>query len=397
MLGRRRWKGYTGLRTVAKEPSISDLMGVRLGTRTSGREYVAYPRLAEARWLFPASSRAVRRSSIGGLFQPSTLRGRALKELIALGTIRGERIHLHEDDLTRLEAEIARTLGERDMLLAFYVGVPSPHRKVTAQILDPEGRMLAYTKIATSSLSQVAVEVEQHTLLRLSESESLRGRIPEILGWYSWQGGKGIVITGRSSPPGPKRLNEAHLSFFRDLFLSSRRECVFDGSPMWSRMFKLWQNLEHSFPVPEISRLGLALELLGDQLGSVSLPVSQAHGDFAPWNTRLRSGSSLFVFDWERAAEGVTPLYDAFNFQAFQAALHGRQSTLPEHRFMRVLLNVLWPEGQKHLAWLYLAYLVDVALIYSEAQVLAPGVGERKWWNWFMRQIETFLEGRVPL
>jgi hypothetical protein len=105
----------------------------------------------------------------------------------------------------------------------------------------------------------------------------------------------------------------------------------------------------------------------------------------------------LFVFDWERAAEGVTPLYDIFNFQAFQAALYKRRSGLPDRRFLRTLLNVLWPEGQRHLPWLYLAYLVDVGLLYSEAQILTPDVGEKRVLHWLMRQIKTFQEGDAPL
>jgi hypothetical protein len=41
---------------------------------------------------------------------------------------------------------------------------------------------------------------------------------------------------------------------------------------------------------------------------------------------------------------------------------------------------------------LYLAYLTHVTLLYSEAQSLAPGVGERKVWGWFARQIEDVLD-----
>jgi hypothetical protein len=55
------------------------------------------------------------------------------------------------------------------------------------------------------------------------------------------------------------------------------------------------------------------------------------------------------------------------------------------------LLDAIWPEGQKHLPILYLAYLTHVSLIYSEAQSLVPGVGEKKVWGWFAQQIESAL------
>jgi hypothetical protein len=89
----------------------------------------------------------------------------------------------------------------------------------------------------------------------------------------------------------------------------------------------------------------------------------------------------------------MSPLYDAFNFQALQAALLGRRRGLRDRRFLVSLLDALWPEGRKHLSDLYLAYLAHVSLLYSEAQSLAPGVGEKKVWGWFGQQIESALRG----
>jgi hypothetical protein len=99
----------------------------------------------------------------------------------------------------------------------------------------------------------------------------------------------------------------------------------------------------------------------------------------------------LFVLDWERASEGMIPLYDAFNFQALQAALQGRRRGISDQRFVDRLLEALWPEGGKHLQALYLAYLTHVTLLYSEAQSLVPGVGEKKVWGWFAQQIKIAL------
>jgi hypothetical protein len=87
----------------------------------------------------------------------------------------------------------------------------------------------------------------------------------------------------------------------------------------------------------------------------------------------------------------MSPLYDAFNFQALQAALLGRRRGVRDRRFVVRLLETIWPEGGKHLPNLYLAYLTDVSLLYSEAQSLAPGVGEKKVWGWFAQQIESAL------
>jgi hypothetical protein len=87
----------------------------------------------------------------------------------------------------------------------------------------------------------------------------------------------------------------------------------------------------------------------------------------------------------------MSPLYDAFNFQALQAALQGRRRGIRDKRFVVRLLEALWPEGRDHVSELYLAYLTHVSLLYSEAQSLVPGVGEKKVWRWFAQQIKIAL------
>ena len=371
----------------------SALLGVRLEThkKRAGRIYTAYPNLADVRWLLPAKEPALRRAAIGGLYQPNSLRGRALRTIIGAGAVLGERVWLQDDALARLEMKLAPLVGVEAVRLAFYMGVPSPHRKVTAQVLTPEGKTLAYAKIATSELAQAALRTERGALLRLSESASLQGSVPEILGYLPWQGGEILLISMGPPTAGPRDLSSVHLRFCTQLFRSFEVEQTFSESPMWSRISELWLHLRHSSPETLPAHLGPALERLHEELGPVSMPLSVAHGDFAPWNTRLGSGS-LFVLDWERAQEGMSPLYDAFNFQALQAALQGRSRSIGDGRFFVSLLEALWPQGQKHLPDLYLAYLAHVSLLYSEAQSLEPGVGEKKVWGWFGQQIESALK-----
>jgi hypothetical protein len=370
----------------------SALLGVRLETaKSAGRAYRAYPNLANVRWLLPANQPALRRAGIGGLYQPNSLRGRALRTTIGAGAVSGEKVWLEEDALARLETMLASVVGVEAVRLAFYLGVPAPHRKVTAQVMTPDGKTLAYAKIATSPLAQAAVKTERLALLRLSESADLQGAVPKVLDFLDWHGSMILLITMGPPRPGPRELSSVHLRFCTQVFQSFRVQETFVESPMWTRMSEIWFRLQHSSPETLPANLGPALERLHDELGPVSMPLSLAHGDFAPWNTRL-GPQSLFVLDWERASEGMSPLYDAFNFQALQAALQGRRRGIRDRRFLLALLDALWPEGQKHLPGLHLAYLAHVTLLYSEAQSLVPGVGERKVWRWFVQQIESVLD-----
>src|SRR5215210_3619676 len=380
------------MRPYAQGTDASVLLGVRLETtgKTAGRMYTAYPNLGNVRWLLPAKEPALRRAGIDGLYQPNSLRGRAVRTIIGSGVVPGEKVWLEEDALARLETMLASAVGVEAVRLAFYLGVPAPHRKVTAQVMTPDGKTLAYAKIATSPLAQAAVKTERLALLRLSESADLQGAVPKVLGFLDWHGSTILLITMGPPRPGPRELSSVHLRFCTQVFQSFRVQETFVESPMWTRMSEIWFRLQHSSPETLPANLGPALERLHDELGPVSMPLSLAHGDFAPSNTRV-GPRSLFVLDWERASEGMSPLYDAFNFQALQAALQGRRRGIRDRRFLLALLDALWPEGQKHLPGLHLAYLAHVTLLYSEAQSLAPGVGERKVWSWFAQQIESAL------
>jgi hypothetical protein len=319
-----------------------------------------------------------------------------LKKLIEVGAVRGEQIRLENEPLVRLESELAQACGERDVSVAFSIGAAGAYQKVTAQVMTPTGETLAYGKIGMSPPARAAVEGERRVLLRLSESKILRGKVPEVLGWFGWQGGNVLLVTGALGHPGPRQLRGLHSQFCENLFLSFVEEYVFGEGPMWTRMTETLHRLNSDFPALLPAYCGRAHQRLSEELGSVTMPLSLAHGDFAPWNTKLVSGA-LFIFDWEHANEGVTPLYDVFHFWAIQAALFERRRRLLDRRFLEDLLHRLWPGGQQYLPWLYLAYLLDMSLTYGEAQVIAPGVGEQRVWRWFMQQVESFLEVGSPL
>src|SRR5829696_8289506 len=100
------------MRPHVQETDASALLGLRLESgQTVGRMYAAYPNLANVRWLLPAKEPALRRAGIGGLYQPNSLRGRALRTIIGAGALQGEKVWLEEDDLERLETMVASVLG----------------------------------------------------------------------------------------------------------------------------------------------------------------------------------------------------------------------------------------------------------------------------------------------
>ncbi len=384
-----------GLRRETSKLSASTPPGLPASFRGEGREYKAYPSLSRARWLFPAGRSGIRRAGIRGLFRPSTLKGRALRALVLAGVFPGQSVPLGRDALVALEDELAGVLDERGVEIAFYLGVPGAYRKVTAQVMTPEGETLAFAKIATSPVTQELVERERRVLLRLRESEGLRGRVPEVLHAFDWVGNSVLLITGGPDRPGPKRLSYAHLDLCTNVFLPFARGGTFGESAMAARMSETLSRVGTRLPTPLFDRLDHALGRLREELGSVRLPLSLCHRDFAPWNTRV-GPRGLFVFDWDGAQEGTTPLYDLFHFHAIQAALFDKRDPLPDRSLLRRSLDELWPEGHGYLPPLYLAYLLDMSLFYGEARVAVPDAGEDRVWSWFCDQVEVYLEHGPP-
>ena len=141
---------------------------------------------------------------------------------------------------------------------------------------------------------------------------------------------------------------------------------------------------------PWRQRCAKGLDRLKADFDGVAIPLVMAHGDFVPWNT-ARGRDGLFVYDWENAATGMTPLYDAFHFEAMRAALAGRTYRPDESRF-GLWLAELWPQGAGRLQSLYLAYLLDMGLYYARAGVAAPDVGERRVESWFAARLDAVLE-----
>lgn len=370
--------------------------GLPPGLRGGGARYRAYPGLARARWLFPANRPDVRRAGINGLFRPSSPKGRVLQALIRSVGLPGRNVSLRRDAVVRLETELAGALGEPEVCVAFYLGVPGAYRKITAQVMTPGGVTLAFAKVSTSPATRQLIERERRVLHRLAESQGLRGRVPEVLHTFDWEESRVLLITGGPDRTGPGRLTEAHLQLHRDVFLPFARRGTFAESGMMSRVSGTLHRIGPRLPEHLSARLNHALGRLRKELGPVRMPLSLCHRDFAPWNTRVGPGG-LFVFDWDGAQKDTIPLYDLFHFQAIQAALFGRNEALPDLPLVRRVLDGLWPEGRGHLSLLYLAYLLDMGLYYGEARVNAPEVGEDRVWNWFCGQVGAFLEhGSAP-
>ena len=375
-------------RAVCKDPFKSlPFSGVlRPNAERVGRCYLAYPGLQRPRWLLPVEPPLRRAGS--NLFAAIGLKGLVVKRLIATGLRLGERVWL---DLAPLEQELAQPLGASQVRLAFYVGTSGAYRKLTVQIMTAGGYVPAYAKIADDAPAQASLERENNALNRLSAAGALSGRVPRALAWFSWGGSQVLLVTAGAGQMGPTRLTATHTEFLQSLHRAFAADRVFEASAMWRRMTATAHRLGPRMGGEWAVRYQRALNELGDALGGVTLPLSIAHRDFAPWNTRLVP-QGLFVFDWEMASEEMTPWYDLLHFHAIQAALAGKRFRAPSSR-LHEGLEALWPGGMAHLPALWLAYLTDMSLYYTEARLRRPEAGDAQVWRWLGQHIDAYLAG----
>lgn len=378
------------LTAAASDDGFLRALGVRSTPGGGARAYVAFPTLGRLRWLLPVDP-VLRRAGLQ-LYTPQRLRGRLLKRAIASGTLRGERVWIEGAILHELEVALGRWVGHvEETRLAFSLGTPGAFRKATAQVIARDGNVLGYAKIAIGPIAKAALHAEWHNLRRVSVT-ALRGHVPEPIHLGEWRGTSILLMSAGPSSPGPPDLGQSHFDFLHALHWATRDECEFRSSAAFVGLREAIARWEGVWPDPWPQRLARAVMRLESDLGAARVPLSLAHRDFAPWNTRSgRAG--LFVFDWEMARDGMVPLHDAFHFEAIRAATRNAP-VRSDGAYMARLLASVWPAGTTCLGALYLAYLVDTSVLYGEARIRAPDVGEERVWLWFGSRIDECLATR---
>jgi len=376
--------------SLAKSPglrrALSLLPGLESTESGKGMEYLAYSNSTGSVWLLPADSRD-RRAGLA-LYSPQTMLGRILRQAMRWGCMPRARVWMETERLRDLSRQIGARLQDPGVKLALYAGTPSAHRKITACAIGESGTVAGFAKIAALKPSKRLVENERVALLDLSCSDLLFGRIPEVAGTFEWNDSDVLVMTAGPSTPGPSRLGPPHVEFLKRLHAASATPgCLLD-SPSWSRAMDTIERLGSRMPDVWARRYAAAVNRLASGLGKRTMPLSRAHRDFTPWNTTL-GPDGLFAFDWEMSGVSLPPLFDVFHFAAVSAALLGRPFRIPAAA--GELLTSQWPEGSDALQDLWLAYLTELSIHYTEGRVEHPTEGGDTMWNWQGRELDRVL------
>ena len=206
---------------------------------------------------------------------------------------------------------MAATTGEEQPLFAFSKGTPARPRKFTVQAMRPDGSILGYIKVPLNEEAAERVRHEAATLERLNCSSLLRPHVPAVLFAGEWHGRSVLFQSAGEGEPGPARFNGLHSRFLHALRRSSAVQR--SGAALVQEMATRWETVVKQLD-PAWRELGRdALRMAGRELRGAEIACGLSHGDFAPWNTRVRDGG-LFVFDWESAEWDMPIWWDLFHF-----------------------------------------------------------------------------------
>ena len=255
------------------------------------------PSLDQPRWFIPLTSPAVSAAAFN-LYSPTRLSARLKRAAVKVAVHARapiwyrDQIVLAQREPSPLERRTRELFPNQDISIALSAGAPegARNRKVSAAVIARNGQILAFLKLATSSLSESLLRNEARILSEMSARNVARGSIPELLLAESVDGPYVTAQSPLQGRPVASRFTEAHRSLLGDLRIDNRAAAQTDlVIGLRSRIAAL------DAEEPQLSS-ALDQALMG--LGSMPLPVGVMHGDFAPWNLRFHHGR-IRAFDWE--------------------------------------------------------------------------------------------------
>jgi hypothetical protein len=189
--------------------------------------------------------------------------------------------------------------------------------------MRPNGEILGYIKLPLTEGATERVRHEVAVLNRLRDSPPLHPHIPKVLYAGEWGDAYILFQTPGPSGPGPVEFRAPHKSFLRTL--ASVHQVQKPGRALVEEVAARWRGVVPLIDAELCSLAERALRTAHRELDAVTVPCGIAHGDFAPWNTRLDNGR-LFVFDWESAVWDAPLQWDAFHFDVQVASLLSKNS-----------------------------------------------------------------------
>ena len=261
-----------------------------------------------------------------------------------------------------IETHLREILG-REISLGIQLGPPRANRKPILQVLDGDGRPLAFGKLGINPLTRRLVRTEAAALREITELDLPGIRVPRLVHEGEWHGSALLLTTplplhAADEEVGVDVRTAAMVTLSRAAGTTRSRP---GSSPWLLELRERAAALTH-----ESIRAHLLASLEHLAMGADDWEFGCWHGDWMAWNMAGLEGDVL-LWDWERFAGPVPLGWDALHFTLRQTFL----TSEPTPRVARDLLDrapgLLAPFGVSPMIALGVAqaYLVELAVRYT--------------------------------
>jgi len=281
-------------------------------------------------------------------------------------------VPLAELQMALAEAWSLRGATPELLHLFLRAGTDGPLKKISALAVDNDARHAVFAKVAQGGDASIMVDREARTLKELARIPELRGFVPQALAHGTLRNSRSYVLTTVA----PSLGSGLHLDARHQRFLAVLWRATVQWGPLLDTLQaqRLWQQRQVCDPyLPDDVKalVDRCLALQADSLSGVEGPSVLIHRDFAPWNLKA-DAQGIYVFDWEYAEPGGSPLHDLLHFALVPAALGAagklrlsvalNAARAAAYAVQNVFPSQQWPAIQ--LRGSLLSYLLDTLLFY---------------------------------
>lgn len=336
-------------------------------------KYLAIPNIKNVRWLVPLNDKVNKKNSIL-LYQPSTIKGKVLKELYLRVPFAIIKCILKKNiiNLNRINILNNKKLFENkifyneEVYYSFFLGTEGAHCKITVQISD-KNKPIMYLKV-TDKFEIVELFNNEEKILSLLNNTTLNNEIPNIitntkynqLYCFASSTTKTIKSNYRNN------LSREHVDFLVNLYLSTKNKLIDEESIYYKSTNILLD--KYMTQNKESMWIKDAFQNSFENIKMMKVHLGVCHRDFTFWNCYFND-NKIFVFDWEYATNDYPPYFDVLHFIIQKKILEGEScekiyESIIENSFIYEYAKRI-DVSFKNIKDFIILYLIDILLLYE--------------------------------
>ena len=299
-------------------------------TKEKGFNYTTFNYISNKdnsmRWIFPKTNKS---PSFLSFYNASTFKSKLISRSIKIAFKLGLKNIVSKGKFTVLHQEELKP--NRDYLLidkdsySIFTGTAGLNRTALLEF-NKNGFSTHFVKIPLSKESEKLVAKEIEILNQIKGSFN-SFRIPKS---YTIKGNKECITTNNNKiRERSTELLPQHLTAISELLENTFIEESIENNSGYKNSLNNINYLASNGNSPRHKRVVKLLNGLINEINPKQTIIAHlAHGDFTPWNMYV-SENDLYIYDWELARNGFSPLFDLFHFH-FQTGVLIHNSSFEE-------------------------------------------------------------------